>query len=155
VIALLSRSTLLCLTTKEVLATVRPRFPALSVASKFGAEQPERVTPGAGTRKFSSVTVNGSPDELIEATPMIVADDRGAFQSDDAEHREGRLFCLYLKSHFLDYVARATVDLYSGTLRHWGIICGDHVVDAVTTDDPQCRRVNRSEPRVAPDGGSD
>jgi hypothetical protein len=74
---------------------------------------------------------------------------------DDAEHCEGRLFCLYSKSHFLDYVARATVGLYSGTLRHWGIICGDHVVDVVSTDEPQCRRMNCSEPSIAPDRGRD
>ncbi len=74
---------------------------------------------------------------------------------DDDEHREGRLFCLYSKSHFLDYVARATVDLYSGTLRHWGVICGDHVVDVVSTDEPQIRPIDRSEPRVAPDRGID
>ena len=73
---------------------------------------------------------------------------------DNTEHWEGRLFLMYSKSHFLDFVSRATVDLYTGTLRHWGIICGDHVVDVVSTDEPRIRCINHSEPDAAPDRGN-
>ncbi len=62
---------------------------------------------------------------------------------DDAEAWEGRLLCLYKKSHFLDYVARATFasDEYPGLLRHWGINCLNHVIDVVSACEPQVRRI--------------
>ena len=58
---------------------------------------------------------------------------------DGEELWEGRLFCLYSKSHFLDYVARATFASadYPGSLRHWGINCLNHIVDVVSAADPQ------------------
>lgn len=60
---------------------------------------------------------------------------------DKEEVWEGRLFCLYSKSHFLDYLARATFasDDYPGPMRHWGVNCLNHIVDVVSTDDPQIR----------------
>ena len=65
---------------------------------------------------------------------------------DKEEVCEGRLFCLYSKSHFLDYVARATFASadYPGPLRHWGINCLNHIVDVVSTIEPQVREVKRT-----------
>jgi hypothetical protein len=74
---------------------------------------------------------------------------------DNTEQWEGRLFRLYSRSHFLEYVARATVVLNSGTLRLWGIQCLDHVVDVVSTDEPQIRCMKHSESGAARDRGSD
>ena len=65
---------------------------------------------------------------------------------DKEEVWEGRLLCLYSKSHFLDYVARATfasVD-YPGPLRHWGINCLNHIVDVVSTVEPQVRAIQHA-----------
>ena len=57
---------------------------------------------------------------------------------DDSEVLEGRLFCLILKSHFLDYVSRATFarDDHPGPLHHWGINCLNHTIDVISTGEP-------------------
>lgn len=63
-------------------------------------------------------------------------------QIDNDEVWSGRLFCEFSKSHFLDYVKRATFASaeYPGPLRHWGINCLNHVMDVVSTVEPhiQC-----------------
>jgi len=60
-------------------------------------------------------------------------------QIDNDEIWTGRLFCEFSKSHFLDYVVRATFASadYPGPLRHWGINCLNHVVDVVSSVEPQ------------------
>lgn len=60
---------------------------------------------------------------------------------DKEEVWEGRLFCVYSKSHFLDYIARATFASkdYPGPVRHWGINCLNHIIDVVSTSEPQIR----------------
>ena len=60
---------------------------------------------------------------------------------DNSEVHEGRLFCVYSKSHFLDYVSRATFarEDYPGPLQHWGINCLNHVIDVVFTKEPTVR----------------
>ena len=65
---------------------------------------------------------------------------------DEAEAWEGRLFCLYTKSHFLDYVARATFASsdYPGPLRHWGINCLNHIVDVVSAEEPRIRSLGHT-----------
>jgi hypothetical protein len=51
---------------------------------------------------------------------------------------EGHLFRLCSKSHFLDYVASATIATsdYPGPFRHWSISCLNHVVDVVSQVEP-------------------
>jgi hypothetical protein len=60
---------------------------------------------------------------------------------------EGRLFCRYSKSHFLDYVARATFASadYPGPLRHWGVNCLNHIVDVVSTAEPRVWEIKHAE----------
>jgi hypothetical protein len=73
---------------------------------------------------------------------------------DKEEVWEGRLLCLYSKSHFLEYVARATfagAD-YPGPLRHWGVNCLNHIVDVVSSVDPHVREIKHAEPDTVPDG---
>jgi len=54
---------------------------------------------------------------------------------------EGRLFRYYSKSHFLDYVASATLATsdYPGPFRHWSIACLNHVIDVVSQVEPAMR----------------
>lgn len=74
---------------------------------------------------------------------------------DKEEVWEGRLLCRYSKSHFLDYLARATVASadYPGPLRHWGVNCLNHIVDVVSTVEPEVREIKHAEPSAAPDPG--
>ena len=64
---------------------------------------------------------------------------------DDSEEWQGRLFRLYSKSHFRDYVSRATFasNEYPGPLRHWSLLCENHLVDVVACVEPAVRRLNR------------
>ena len=50
----------------------------------------------------------------------------------------GRLFCVYSKSHFLDYVRVATFasDDFPSKLNHYGINCLNHITDVVSVEEP-------------------
>lgn len=65
---------------------------------------------------------------------------------DDQEVHEGRLLCRYTKSHFLDYIAKATFASaeYPGPLVHWGVNCLNHIVDIISTVDPTIREIRPS-----------
>ena len=63
------------------------------------------------------------------------------------EEFEGRLFRIYTKSHFLDYVARGPLatKLAPGPFRHYGLFCCNHVIDVASSSEPvikQIRSVN-------------
>jgi len=72
---------------------------------------------------------------------------------DESEAWEGRLFRVYTRSHFRDYVARDTCasDEYPGPLRHWCLLCLNHLVDVVGSADPVLRRLRPAEPGAAAD----
>ena len=52
---------------------------------------------------------------------------------------EGRLFRIFSRSHFLDYVGASTLvtSNYPGPYRHWSLVCLDHVIDVVSTVEPR------------------
>ncbi len=92
--------------------------------------------------------------ELVWPSYVAYSVRNESFCSEDkVEQWEGRLFCLYSKSHFLDYVARATFATadYPGPLRHWGINCQNHIVDVVSTVEPVVRCIKLVEPNAPPD----
>ena len=62
---------------------------------------------------------------------------------DESQEFSGRLFRTYTKSHFLDYVSRATIACkeYPGPLRHTEVLCECHVVDVVSVEFPQVREI--------------
>jgi hypothetical protein len=59
--------------------------------------------------------------------------------NDKSEQWEGRLLVKYSNSRFLDYVERGTFATaeYPGPFAHWGIICGNHIIDVVSTEEPE------------------
>jgi hypothetical protein len=61
--------------------------------------------------------------------------------NDRHEEYEGRLLVKYTKSRFLDYVELGTFATpeYPGPSSHWGVICGNHVIDVVSTEEPEVR----------------
>lgn len=63
---------------------------------------------------------------------------------DKDESFEGRLFCVYSKSKYLDFVRSATIarDDYPGPLRHFGFNCLNHVVDVVSDVEPIISELN-------------
>ncbi|MBL0320402.1 MAG: hypothetical protein IPP74_14100 [Alphaproteobacteria bacterium] len=71
--------------------------------------------------------------------------------NDETEKWEGRLLCLYSKSHFLDYAQKATIacDAHPGPLKHWGINCLNHTIDVISYVEPEftilSRQVDQSD----------
>jgi hypothetical protein len=61
--------------------------------------------------------------------------------NDKSELSEGRLLVKYSKSHFLNYVQLGTFATaeYPGPYNHWGIICGNHIIDVVSTEEPEVK----------------
>jgi hypothetical protein len=74
---------------------------------------------------------------------------------DRSEEYTGRLFRLYSKSHFLDYVRAATFasDEYPGKLSHYEIVCENHILDVVSAGEPHITIVRHARQRHAPDRG--
>jgi len=113
------------------------------------AEGPPRdiqIMPGkviSGTRAIESDETCRAFELLWRSYVAYSVRNESFCQLDNDEVWEGRLFCLYSKSHFLDYVARATFASsdYPGPLRHWGINCLNHIVDVVSNVEPQVRRI--------------
>ena len=63
--------------------------------------------------------------------------------SNDYERFEGRLFCVYSVSHYLDYISKDTFAApdYPGSFQHYGINCLNHIVDVVSVNAPQISKV--------------
>jgi hypothetical protein len=61
--------------------------------------------------------------------------------NDQYEQSEGRLLVKYSKSRFLDYVALGTFASsdYPGPFVHWGVVCGNHIVDVASLAEPEVR----------------
>ena len=51
---------------------------------------------------------------------------------------EGRLFKLYKKSAYLDYLSQVSFASpeYPGPYKHWAVLCLDHIVNVASTDEP-------------------
>ena len=61
------------------------------------------------------------------------------------EIASGEKFRIYAKSHFLDFISRATfaTNEYPGPFRHYCVLSENHVVDIVSVDAPQIREQHR------------
>jgi hypothetical protein len=66
---------------------------------------------------------------------------------DQSEVFTGRLFRRYSASRLLDYVGVATfaTDDYPGRLNHHEIVCENHIVDVVSTEQPAVGIVRRAQ----------
>lgn len=115
-------------------------------AKVSGPPEDIEVLPGkviSGTRAIES-DASCRVFELVWPTYVSYCVRNESFCTQDKEEVwEGRLFCLHSKSHFLDFVARATFACadYPGPLRHWGINCLNHIIDVVSVCEPQVRRL--------------
>jgi hypothetical protein len=63
--------------------------------------------------------------------------------ADSNELHSGKLFCLYSKSHFLEYISHSTFasEDHPGPFQHVGIVCLNHVVDVVSDKAPEIIRL--------------
>jgi hypothetical protein len=55
----------------------------------------------------------------------------------------GKRVRIYSKSHFLEYIARATFacEKHPGPMHHVEVVCQDHVIDVISTKMPVIKRV--------------
>ena len=60
---------------------------------------------------------------------------------DESEVFEGRMFCVYEKSNYLDYLKKVSfaTEYHPGPSVHYGFNCLNHIVDIVSADEPQIR----------------
>ena len=127
-------------------------------AKSDGPHEDIEILPGkviSGTRAIES-DATCRAFELVWLSYVSYSVRNESFCTLDKEERwEGRLFCLYSKSHFLDYVAQATFASadYPGPLQHWGVNCLNHIVDVVSIAEPQVREIKHAERVAAADGG--
>jgi hypothetical protein len=70
---------------------------------------------------------------------------------DEYEISVGRRLRIYSKSRFLDFIGSATfaTDEYPGPLQHIGVYCENHIVDVVSTKEPQVRLIRPTGPRAS------
>lgn len=57
---------------------------------------------------------------------------------DDYEEFEGKIFRIYKKSRYLDFISVGTfaTEDFPGSFKHYGISCLDHIVDIVSISEP-------------------
>jgi hypothetical protein len=101
-------------------------------------------------------------DKTIEGTRAILStDDCAAYEvifedyigysvlnesyvsGDESEIFDGILFCIYSKSHYLDYISKgsfASAD-YPGPFKHYGFNCLNHIVDVASMSEPKIKRI--------------
>lgn len=59
------------------------------------------------------------------------------------EQFDGKLFRTFSKSHFIEFVGRATIASaeYPGPMQHYEVVCQDHVVDIISIHQPTIRKL--------------
>lgn len=63
---------------------------------------------------------------------------------DEYEEYDGRLFCIYKKSHYLNYLSKASLATsdYPGPFKHYGFNCLNHIVDVISTEEPSIKLIS-------------
>jgi hypothetical protein len=59
----------------------------------------------------------------------------------------GKLLRLYSTSHFLEHLARDTGG-HTQTLRHYKLICLNHLIDVASEESPEIRIISNQPPRI-------
>lgn len=65
---------------------------------------------------------------------------------DDYEEFEGKVFRIYQKSRYLDFIKVGTIasEDYPGPFKHYEISCLNHIVDIVSTSEPVIKEIDRN-----------
>lgn len=69
---------------------------------------------------------------------------------DEYERFDGRIFRIYSKSRYLDYINLSTIvtNEYPGTFKHYGVICLNHIVNVVSVEEPLVREIERKNNKL-------
>ena len=62
----------------------------------------------------------------------------------DSEIFAGKIYCIYEKSAYLDYLFNASCacEDYPGRFKHYGFNCLNHVIDIASTDEPTIKMLS-------------
>lgn len=108
---------------------------------------PEDITiAGTTIRGTQSIISDAScaAFELVWDTYIAYSVRNESFVSgNDYEQFEGRLFCIYSTSHYLDYIRKDTIASpdYPGPFQHYSINCLNHIIDVVAIHAPRITKV--------------
>jgi hypothetical protein len=123
----------------------------LLVVQEAGASGHSEVTQiGEATFSGYQDIVSGEKDlayEVLFPNYISYAVTNEAFGIvDDAEVRSGRLFSIYTKSHFLNFVQASTLatEDYPGPFTHYQVNCLNHTIDVVSTSEPDIKVLESS-----------
>ncbi len=75
--------------------------------------------------------------------------------ADAYEQFEGRLFVKYMRSHYLDFVTKATFAdaSHPGPFVHYGIVCLNHIIDVVAVSPPTVKTSLQNGARIVDQDG--
>ncbi|XID95006.1 hypothetical protein ACF3MZ_11040 [Paenibacillaceae bacterium WGS1546] len=64
---------------------------------------------------------------------------------DDYEEFTGKIFRIYTKSRYLDFISNGTIAFedHPGPFKHYGVSCLDHIVDVVSISEPIVQEVTK------------
>ena len=135
------------------------KYPFLNEISELGHNKIRLlIEEGLPAGEETSVEVG---DAIISGcTPITVTDESRAFELswdsyvaysvrnesfvtvDAEEFYEGARFRRYSKSHFIEYVLKATFACteYPGPTQHYEVVCEHHIVDVVSVAAPRIKR---------------
>lgn len=67
-------------------------------------------------------------------------------EMDEYEIYKGRVFSLYSKSRYLDFIEVGTIadDMYPGPFKHYGINALNHIIDVVSSEPPSISEIQRN-----------
>ena len=76
---------------------------------------------------------------------------------DKSEEFTGKLFRVYSKSRFRDYLSVATfaTDEYPGKLNHYEIVCENHIVDVASVGEPEISILRRAQQVIGDDASTE
>lgn len=65
---------------------------------------------------------------------------------DDSEVFEGKVFSIYSKSYYLDFIKNNTIadDMHPGPFKHYGINALNHVINVISTEPPNVSLIPRN-----------
>jgi len=97
-----------------------------------------------GTGHLVRSTANSRLFEIVWVNYVAYSVTKESYSTrNESEEFSGRFARLYSKSHFLDYISRATLadKEYPGPLLHIQLVCECHVIDVASTRFPEVTKI--------------
>ena len=125
------------------------------------ADHTQTISTPDPTSPFAEILKGASPVKAVEGCRrfelqwsryvayLVTEETVGSGGSYEDEVYTGKLFRVYTKSHFLDYLSRDTGGHFEPIL-HYKLICQNHLIDVAAYGPPEVRLLESSGPRPKP-----